>query len=175
MNNVEFNFHLKNIKNDNNSLVVLYNLLYKMIIYHVRLNYRDAFYIAEDVAQEFFSYLIRRDSKKSVKHPKAWVFKSCDHIAERLLKEERKYEKLDVDSLPSQIKYLDEVYGEFDYDVNQLDKTTQKIIRMRFVYQFKMSEISQLLNINYGTVRQRISRSVRKIRSFPKDVTKEEK
>ena len=91
MNQFEFNYHLKKINTKNDSLETIYNFYYGRIIMFIRRKYEGGINIEQDVAQEFFNYLLNLNNLPYVKNPTAWVYTCCDHIALRLLKVERRY------------------------------------------------------------------------------------
>ncbi len=51
----------------------------------IRRKYEGGINIEQDVAQEFFKYLLNLEKIPYIKNPTAWVYTCCDHIALRLL------------------------------------------------------------------------------------------
>ena len=64
------------------------------------------------------------------------------------------------------------MYGELDVYISQLDELTQKIIKMLYIDNYSALEISEILNVKYGTVRQKHARAIKKIKNLYIDVTK---
>lgn len=175
MNHIEFNYHLKKLHTNNDSLEVIFDFYYSRIIIYISDKYEGGDKIAQDVCQEFFQYLIKMDYKDYINHPTLWVFKCCDHIALKLLKTERKYCKINNNYETEDLVIEDTLYGDLDIYIKQLDETTQLIIKMIYVYGYRAKEISKLLGIKYATVRQKHSRAIKKIKNLYKTVTKSQK
>ena len=172
MNRIEFNYHLKKLNNSNDSLEAIYNFYYSRIISFITHKYDGGAIIAHDVAQEFFHYVIRMQNKPYVTYPTAWIYKCCDHIALKLLKVERKFSEIDESFVADTPNLEESMYGELDVYISQLDELTQKIIKMLYIDNYSALEISEILNVKYGTVRQKHARAIKKIKNLYIDVTK---
>lgn len=172
MNCIEFNYHLKKANNSYTSLKVIYNYYYGRIILFITQKYNGGDYIAKDVAQEFFLYILNLKKIPYINNPTAWVYKCCDHIASKILKTERTYDEIDENFIASDLYIEDTLYGDLDVYVKQLDEITQKIIKMIYVDGYKAREVSKFLDIKYGTIRQKHARGIKKIKSLQKSVTK---
>lgn len=166
----EFNRHLNRITTDEKSLEHIYDYYYGRIVVHIKSNFSQGDSFATDVAQEFFLYLINGKPKPHVDYPTAWVYKCCDNIALKILKSQDVFVELNenivADTCPTPIDT--NLYGEFEAIIRDLDETTQKIIRLIYIDDYSYKEIAKILGIKYGTVRQKHSRAIKKLKNYLK-------
>ena len=172
MNHIAFNYLLKKLNTNNDSLEELFNFYYSRIIIYISDKYEDGDKIAQDVSQEFFKYLVKTGYTQYIKYPTQWVYKCCDHIALKLLKTERKYCRINNNYSTREVTIDDDLYGDLDIYIRQLDETTQQIIKMIYGFGYSAKEISNILGIKYGTIRQKHSRAIKKIKNLHNTVTK---
>ena len=103
-------------------------------------------------------------------YPTAWVYKCCDNIALKILKSQDVFVELNenivADTCPTPIDTS--LYGEFEAIIRDLDETTQKIIRLIYIDDYSYKEIAKILGIKYGTVRQKHSRAIIKLKNYLK-------
>ena len=163
----EFNRHLNRITTDEKSLEYIYDYYYGRIVLHIKSSFSQGESFASDVAQEFFLYLINGKPKPYVTYPTSWVYKCCDNIALKILKSQNVFVELNenivADTCPTPIDTS--LYGEFEAIIGDLDDTTQKIIKLLYIDDYSYKEIAKILGIRYGTVRQKHSRAIKKLKN----------
>lgn len=157
-----FNKYLQNL-DDFASFEGLYKYYFKRIVFHLSRTY--GMQVAEDSAQIFFSNLktiaVRQDY---IENPTSWIYKCCENVAKRLISKENKYEEIGENvACDSQFDER-ELYGELYGGIKSLDEVSQKIILMYYWEGYGLYEISDLLNINYNTVKQKHRRALKKMR-----------
>ena len=171
MNPVEFNYHLRNIKESDESIEKLYDFYYSRIIHHFENLY--GYELSRDIAQEFFIKLITVSEKQGfVSYPTAWVYACCENIAKRKISCESKYVLSDVDSFDAKCE-IEEVWtGDILYAIRQLDDVSQRILKLFYWEGYNQVEISRIIGINPATIRKKHSRAIKKIKKLLNDVTK---
>lgn len=172
MNSIEFNTLLKNIHNAK-FLEKLYNYYFSRIVLYISQKYNNSELIAQDVAQEFFLYLIKLEKKPFIKNPTAWVYTCCDHIVIKKLKKETLTTPLFEEALITESLTIEEdLYGIFYDTIKQFDIVTQQIIKLVYIYGYSKEETAKELQLKSSTIRQKHRRAIKKLKSFYKDVTK---
>lgn len=163
----EFNRHLNRITTDEKSLERIYDYYYGRIILHIESNFSRGENFASDVAQEFFLYLVNGKPKPHVDFPTAWVYKCCNNIALKILKSQDVFAELNENALvETSVPLETSVYGEFETLIKDLDETTQKIIKLLYIDDYSLKEIAKILGLRYGTVRQKHSRAIKKLKNL---------
>lgn len=160
-------------KGDTEAYVMLIQLIEKDLycIASVKLNniedINDA--IQETMLNSFKNIQKLKDSKAF----KSWIIKillnECKKIYARKYKIKTLFEKLIKTEDTS--KYNDDirdVEGKIDFDIiiKQLNDDDQLIITLYYLKDFSITEISDILNIKYNTVKTKILRAKEKIRDI---------
>ena len=171
---VKFNLILKMCECDNKALEPIYDFYFTRIKLHIKNKYPDA--CADDVAQEFFLRLIKSHGFKYINNPTAWVYACCDNIAKSMLlgnaetvplfapenfELTQKYcvaeDFVDIEMQNDQTKRIFDALG---------DECTKKIFYLYYWCGYNLREISQLLSLNPGTVKQRHARAIKKVKNL---------
>lgn len=165
MDEKEFNKLLKNLtiaKNFNK----LYTFYYPKIVSHIYFKFHNK-NLGEDVAQDFFLKLLDKGVDSYIERPTAWVYTVCDNLAKDALKKNQKYvlssENLNL-SEPDDT-FENALFGEYKDCLKSLDTQTRDIIIKHFYEGYTLKEIAEISEINYGTVRQKCSRGLKKLKS----------
>lgn len=159
----KFNFLIKNIRVAK-YFDILYDYFYRRIVFHLKYTYGVEF--AQEVAQEFFIQLINRKSEKIhyVQYPTSWVYKCCENLAKRKISQEVTASELSSDFLlKKEQQYEVEIYGDLYDVIKALDADSQRILRMYYWEGYNFKEISNILQIKAGTIRQKHNRALKKI------------
>ena len=166
----EFNFLLKALPSDVRALEKLHAFYYRRILYHLGKKYGRSF--AEDVAQEFFLWLLHTDITEHVAFPTTWVYLKCDDLAKTKLRQERRYSyRDDLSDVEREEVWKQELYGDLYDAVKALDPVDQAIVDLYYWEGYKLREIAPLLHLSESTVRQRHRRLLKKIKKFLNTVT----
>lgn len=160
----EFNRLLSKIKVNDEAFLTIYNYYYPRIILHMRSKYPDI--SAEDVAQDFFICLLNVKSFKYIFNPKAWVYKSCVNIAKKYFigmnRVEIEHCQLKVEDYAIEnLVVTEEINNIFDILGDDL---TQKIFYLYYWEGYNLREISELLNQNKSTVKQKHVRGLKRLK-----------
>ena len=162
----EFNGLLKNIHCDSRAIETLYFYYYPRIVQHIGIKY--SFFIAEDVAQEFFLQLIQKcDKQEYIKYPTSWVYTCAENIAKRKIQGESKYTYLLQGTVASP---KDDIINKlFAEDIlKNLNKTEQQIIYLYYWEGYNQTEISNIIELTHSNVRQIHRRAIKKLKKWLK-------
>ena len=169
MNESEFNKLLSSVKTNPHALEKLHGYYFGRIVYHLAKTYGKTF--AEDVAQDFFLWLLRSESLPRVHFPTTWVYLQCDSIAKRKVQKESRCVSGEPE-IPYDPPHKEEVYGDLYDAVKQLDETEQTIIDLHYWEGYSLQEIAPMVGLNYAAVRQRHKRLLAKMRGSLKQLAK---
>lgn len=163
METYKFNYIIKNIHKVK-AFDALYDFFYRRIVFHLKYIYGDA--LAQEVAQDFFLQLIHKENIGSeyIEYPASWVYKCCENLAKKKLAKE-KNERISAPELLLEYEqqFEIEVYGDLYDTIKSLEGDSQKIIRMYYWEGYNFKEISAIMHIKAGTIRQKHSRALKKI------------
>lgn len=121
-------------------------------------------HIAEDIAQQTFMrayfYLGKFDCNKNFKH---WLTGIAVNCFKDLASSENKTQPLQE---YHNTTYTPDFEANHDFFVmiQPLNKEERLIFTLKFVYDYNLKEISELLNIKIGTLKSRVSRSLNKLK-----------
>jgi len=171
MNEDEFNKLLSLIKYSEQALERIYDFYYPRIVLHISIKYNRE--IAEDIAQEFFLNLMKTHSFNYIKNPTSWIYKSCENLAKRrfndevasdLIDDESSFPNLsDADNLVEEISNRDELNKIFSVID---DPITKQIFYLFYVEGYNLREVSEILGMKRSTVKQKHTRTIRKLKVF---------
>ncbi len=166
MNSLEFNKCLKKLELH---FEKVYRYYYPRIVIFISKKYNGGKNIAHDVAQEFFMYLMKKEAQISyIRNPTSWVYKCCDNIALKMLKVDRSFVALQEEIVATNIDKPSHDFSEYEDMIYKLNSDEQEILNLIYLYGYNYKEIAVKLNIRYGTVRQKHSRAIKKIKKFKK-------
>lgn len=163
METYNFNSLLKKCKYDSNALQALYSYYYSRIINYIQNKF--GVYIAEETAQQFFLQLLTNENEYSyVKYPTSWVYKCCENIAKRLIVNENRELPIQETIPDKEMISNEELFGDLYEMIAQQDELSQKILSLHFIDGYNLKEIANILNISYSNIRQKYSRTIRKMK-----------
>lgn len=124
--------------------------------------------LAEDITQQAFlnafTYIKSYDRNKGFKHWLAGIAVNCFKDA---IKKENTYvtsaEQLEGFHTPDA-----QINREFVELIKPLNMQERALVILRFVYEFKVDEIAELMQLNSGTVKSKLSRATQKLKSNKK-------
>lgn len=160
----KFNQLLKELSKNINAIETLYFFYYPRIVQHIGRKY--GYFLAEDVAQEFFLQLIKAGEKQEyVEFPTSWVYKCAENIAKRKLNNETKYRYSLAEVVAAQTE--DPINKLFAKNIlNSLNDREYQIIYLYYWEGYNQREISNMLKLSPSNVRQIHSRAIKKIRKY---------
>ena len=117
---------------------------------------------AEDIFQEVFIKFSEKTPKfKSEEHEKAWLIKVTINCSKNLLNSNfLKYNSELKEEITFETKERHDIY----YAVHELPLKYRTIIHLYYYEQYKINEISKILNINENTIKSRLSRAREKLK-----------
>lgn len=140
---------------------------YADMLYNIAIGYLKNKDDAEDVVQEVFMRLItyvRKNNFKDKDHEKYWLIRVTINLCNNELKSAKRKNKLIVNDIENlEISYLKEDYM-FDI-INSLDKKYRDVVRLFYIEDFKISEISKILSISEDNVKTRLKRARNKLKT----------
>lgn len=126
---------------------------------------------ADDVFQEVFIKLM--SSKKDFRgdeHIKAWLIKVTVNMTRKFFKKKPKTQAFSgTESYEENFTEGDDVF----IAISRLPEVQAKIVYLRYVEDYDLTEIASLLKISYGNVRTNLTRAREKLRGFLKDDDKD--
>lgn len=166
-----FNKYLRRMKTDEKAFRKIYKYYLPKIKYRVISKYGNSVDF-EDVAHDVFTRLFRYDNYPFVENPTSWIYKICDNTVMDDLRKYRNETPLNDGMLSVQSsENLSEAEGDANFFgvLRNLDGESAEIVKLVFWDGYNLKEISAILGINYGTVRQKYSRALKKLRGILKN------
>lgn len=163
MNKREFRKLIIKINQDERAFEKFYNYYFGKLVYSLGLKYGET--LAEDVVQEFFLKLIKNPQMAvNVEHPTAWLFTCCENIAKNKIARDSKYALISYESqgkvvFPISVEYID-LYDK----INNLKDEERELIYKLYWKDYSQEEVAKEMGIKYGTIRQRHSRILKKLK-----------
>lgn len=147
-----------------NELIEFY---FPKIVIHISAKFRSKS-LGEDMAQEFFTKLLKIEIKEEIEKPLAWIYRICDNLAKDYIEKDNRYRaaymngKIEISDGPFERM----VFLEYIEKINQFNPE-MKVIVLMFVYDgYTLKEIAEEMDLNYNTVRQKFSRAMKKLKKL---------
>ena len=120
--------------------------------------------LAEDISQQCFlksySYLKSFDSRKSYKY---WLTGIAVNCFKDMVKKEQQYTALDAHDEPSYSPQLEGNSGFFNL-IKPLTEDERILFTLKYIYEYRVNDIADFLDLKPGTVKSRISRALEKLK-----------
>ena len=157
--------------------------LYDKIVTHIVENqekfYRLAFsYVknkddALDVVQNAVcKALDHYESLRNEEAVKTWFYRILVNESVHFLNR-RKREVLSGEDYDEQIPYYEKQYeaeDDLEAQIDRLEEDVQKIIRLRFYEELSLKEISQVMELNFNTVKAKLYRGLKLLKQIVQEV-----
>ena len=120
--------------------------------------------MSEDISQQAFlksySYLKSFDKKQSFKH---WLTRIAVNSFKDLITKENQYSS---NESPIESSHTPKLEGDQDFFnlIRPLSEDEKAIFILRFIYEYQVNEIGELLTMKSGTVKSKLSRAMEKLR-----------
>lgn len=127
---------------------------------------------AEDITQEVFIKLIKNMEKlESKEHMKAWLIRTTINLSKDYNKS---FWRKNMGPMNEEIEYFDRDTQYVLQELAKLKPVYRNIIYLYYYQQYKISEISSLLNMNANTVSSNLSRARKELKNILTDVEAED-
>lgn len=136
---------------------------YSSMIFHIALGYLRNKEDAEDLVQEVFinyiKYIKKNNKFTDENHEKYWIIRVTLNLCNNQLKTYKKKDKFYSN---------DETLQEFNFDedeiclldcISKLKSKYRDVFELFYIKEFKISEISKILNISESNVKTRLKRA----------------
>lgn len=135
---------------------------YSNMVYRLALTRTKSKENSEDVYQEVFLRLARKlPNFESKEHEKAWLIKVTINCSKNLLNSNfLKYNSELKEEIIFETKERHDIY----YAVQELPLKYRTIIHLYYYEQYKINEISKILNISENTIKSRLARAREKLK-----------
>ena len=167
MNESEFNKLLLSVKTSERALEKLHGYYFGRIVFHVAKTYGKTF--AEDVAEDFFMWLLKAENLPHVMYPTTWVYLQCDSIAKRKVQKEARYVHGELE-FEQEAPHKEELFGDLYEAMKGLDEIEKKIVELHYWEGYSLKEIAPMLPLEYAAVRQRHKRLLAKLKKTLKEI-----
>ena len=120
--------------------------------------------LAEDISQQSFlksyTYLRSFDSRRTYKH---WLTGIAVNCFKDMIKKDNQYTDLDIGNEPN---YSPNLEGNADFFklIKPLNEDEKILFILRYVYDYQINEIVDLLDLKSGTVKSKISRALEQLK-----------
>jgi len=134
-----------------------YSKLVFSLAHHISLNQQ----LAEEVVQDTF--LTFFEKYKEVKNPKYWLTKVAVNLSINIYNKSKRRSAIDVDLNQFKTQYITitteiSIKLELKEILEQLNPQQRSLLILKYGYNYKYSEMSEMLEIPEGTVKSIISR-----------------
>jgi len=167
LNESEFNRLLLSVKTSVRALEKLHEYYFGRIVFHIAKKYGKDF--AEDVAQDFFLWLLKAESLPHVTNPTAWIYLQCDSIAKRKVQKESRYVTGEIEVASEEV-HREEAFGDLYDAIRALDETERKIVELHYWEGYSLKEIAPMIGMEYPAARQRHKRLLAKMKDSLKSL-----
>ena len=148
MKEIQFNRLLKRYKYDRVAVIKLYEYYYPLIVRNINRQFRG-YPEGKDVAQQFFLKLF--DLKAyHIRAPNAWVYKVTKNIALQMINKNQRQVIAERRAAVSEESYLSENISDA---LDCLNAKEKKIIYLCYWERYRLKEISELLDMEYYSVK----------------------
>jgi RNA polymerase sigma-70 factor (ECF subfamily) len=120
--------------------------------------------LAEDISQQSFlksyAYLKSYDPSKAYKH---WLTGIAVNCFKDMIQKEKSYTDLNAGNEP---RYSPDLDGNKDFFnlIKPLTEEEKILFTLKYVYEYRTSEIGSFLDLKSGTVKSKISRALEKLK-----------
>lgn len=161
------------MKKDSYAEIVAYILENQDKFYRLAYSYAQNQEDALDIVQNAVCKALENHaSLRNENAVKTWFYRILVNESLQLLKN-KKWEFPSPDDLNAELPYYEKGYEASDdlYDkINQLDETTQKIIKLRFYEELSLKEIAQITETKLNTVKARLYRGLKLLKQNMEEV-----
>lgn len=139
-----------------------YNL-YKNMLFQIAFSYVGNKYDCEDIIQEAFIKLCYHAPKfEDEEHEKRWLIRVSINLCKNQLRSFWNRKKVSMDGLDEYFSYGDEI--EIMSDIISLPDKYKCVILLHYISGYKITEISEILNITESAVKMRLKRAREKLK-----------
>lgn len=139
-----------------------YNL-YKNMLFQIAFSYVGNKYDCEDIIQEAFIKLCYHTPKfEDEEHEKRWLIRVSINLCKNHLRSFWNRKKVSMDGLDEYFSQDEDV--EIMSDIISLPDKYKSVILLHYISGYKITEISEILNITESAVKMRLKRAREKLK-----------
>lgn len=157
-------------KEDNLKFEEIYNT-YRQTMFSVANRIIKDQYLSEDIIQRAFIRIISNLDKineVNSHQTKGFVIIIVQNIAIDFYRKRKKENNVSLDTIEMYVEKLEskEISGTTDLEeaISKLPIKYANVLRLRFIYEYSYIDIAEILNTTESNVRQRVSRSKKKLK-----------
>ena len=139
-----------------------YNL-YKNMLFQIAFSYLGNKHDCEDVIHDVFIKLCYYAPQfKDEEHEKSWIIRVTINLCKNYMKSFWNRKKVAIDGLEEYFSYDEEI--EIMSDIINLPDKYKSVILLHYISGYKISEISEILEITESAVKMRLKRAKEKLK-----------
>ncbi|MDO6803114.1 sigma-70 family RNA polymerase sigma factor [Wenyingzhuangia sp. 1_MG-2023] len=156
------------IDGDMDAFKTIYNMYYQML-YNFGKRYLNDSEVEDAIHDTFLNILKYKNSSSEVKNIKAYLFKCLRNQIFKVKKAAKLEFELDNETIQSENNTHEEqekelVFKKLKELIKELSPREREIIYLKYFQNFNNIEISELLDLNYQTVRNILGNAIKKLR-----------
>jgi len=140
---------------------------YINMLYRVAFNYLKSKEDSEDAIQNTFIRLYHcKKGFKSEEHLKAWLIRVTINESKRIINNNKKHAAVDIEKVAHEL-YADETTkSDFSIELMKLNPTYSTVLYLYYYEGYTTEQIAKFLHCRESTVRSRLTRARKKLRSY---------
>ena len=133
---------------------------YADMVYRIAYRYVKNTIDTDDVFSEgFLAYFKKERIFESEEHRKAWVIRVTINCAKDFLAQRSRLQQLNEETVPDPVESNIDTYMDLHAAIEQLRPDYREVIKLYYLDDLSVKQISQILNRNENTVKTQLSRA----------------
>ena len=133
---------------------------YADMVYRIAYRYVKNTIDTDDVFSEvFLAYFKKERIFESEEHRKAWLIRVTINCAKDFLAQRSRLQQLNEETMPDPVESNIDTYMDLHAAIEQLRPDYREVIKLYYLDDLSVKQISQILNRNENTVKTQLSRA----------------
>jgi RNA polymerase sigma-70 factor (ECF subfamily) len=133
---------------------------YADMVYRIAYRYVKNTIDTDDVFSEvFLAYFKKERIFESEEHRKAWLIRVTINCAKDFLAQRSRLQQLNEETVPDPVESNIDTYMDLHAAIEQLRPDYREVIKLYYLDDLSVKQISQILNRNENTVKTQLSRA----------------
>ena len=134
--------------------------IYADMVYRIAYRYVKNSIDTDDVFSEvFLAYFKKERIFESEEHRKAWLIRVTINCAKDFLAQRSRLQQLNEETVPDPVESNIDTYMDLHAAIEQLRPDYREVIKLYYLDDLSVKQISQILNRNENTVKTQLSRA----------------